>query len=90
MAQINPAGSLTNWIPILYGPNVFPDAFSDQQTGSDESDLVGTSTRASLFTSFWNGGTPNSLADGQLGFRLRLAGEKIPRASRRRRWWAWM
>lgn len=78
MAQINPAGSLTNWIPILYGPSVFPDAFSDQQTGSDESDLVGTSTRASFFTSFWNGGTPNSLADGQLGFRLRLAGEKNP------------
>jgi hypothetical protein len=77
-AQINPGDSLTNWTPVLYGPSVFPDPFSDQQTGNDESDIVGSLTRASFFTQFWNGGTTNILNDGTLGFRLRLAGEKNP------------
>lgn len=77
-AQIDPSGSLTNWTPVLYGPSVFPDPFTDQQTGSDEADIVGSLTRASFFTRFWNGGTTNILNDGTVGFRLRLAGEKSP------------
>lgn len=73
-AQIVPNSSTPNWIPIL---DPTPDPFSDQQTGSKESDIVGTQTAPSLYTAFWNGGT-SSLTDGQIAFRLRLAEEKNP------------
>jgi hypothetical protein len=78
-AQIVPTSSTTNWTAILYpaGNPTTPDPFSDQQTGSKEGDIVGTTTVPSLYTRFYNGGTP-SLTDGQLAFRLRLAEEQNP------------
>jgi hypothetical protein len=78
-AQISPTSPTTNWTPVLYPPSspTTPDPFSDQQTGSKEGDIVGTTNTASLYTRFYNGGTP-SLTDGQLAFRLRLAEEQNP------------
>jgi hypothetical protein len=78
-AQISPTSPTTNWTPVLYPPSnpTTPDPFSDQQTGSKEGDIVGTTNVASLYTRFYNGGTP-SLTDGQLAFRLRLAEEQNP------------
>jgi len=78
-AQIDPFSSTTNWNAILYpaGSPTTPDPFSDQQTGSKESDIVGTANTPSFYTKFYNAGTP-TLTDGQLAFRLRLAEEKSP------------
>ncbi|HMP82532.1 MAG TPA: PEP-CTERM sorting domain-containing protein [Verrucomicrobiota bacterium] len=78
-AQILPNSPTTLWTPVLYGANnpTIPDPASDQQTGSKESDIVGNTNHPSLFTRFYNGGTP-SLTDGQMAFRLRLAEEKNP------------
>jgi hypothetical protein len=78
-AQISPTSSTTNWNAILYpsGSPTTPDPFSDQQTGSKEGDIVGTSSTPSFYTRFYGGGTP-SLTDGQIGFRLRLAEQQNP------------
>jgi hypothetical protein len=73
-AQINTLGPITNWVPILWGD---PDPSADQQTGSSEADIVGTTTQASFYSLFYDGGTP-SLSDDLWGFRLRLAAEKNP------------
>ncbi|MEO6035606.1 MAG: hypothetical protein ABIQ35_10155, partial [Verrucomicrobiota bacterium] len=77
--QILPNSSTTNWSPLLYPPNspVTPDPASDQQGGSKEGDIVGSSTIPSFYTRFYNGGTP-TLTDGQIAFRLRLAEDKNP------------
>lgn len=74
-AQIVPSGSVTNWVPILWGD---PDPGADQQTGSSESDIVGSAAQASFYTLFSNGGTTGTTADDQWGFRFRLAAEKNP------------
>jgi hypothetical protein len=78
-AQIAPNSSTTNWTAVLYpaGSPVTPDPASDQQTGSKEGDIVGSSLIPSLYTRFYNGGTP-SLTDGQIAFRLRIAEEQNP------------
>ena len=78
-AQILPGSPTTLWTALLYGVSnpTIPDPSNDQQTGSLESDIVGNTTHASLFTAFYDGGTP-SLTDGQIAFRLRLAEEKNP------------
>ncbi|NJN06347.1 MAG: hypothetical protein HC814_08270 [Rhodobacteraceae bacterium] len=73
-AQINPMSSVTNWAPILWGD---PDPAADQQTGSSEADIVGSSLQASFYSLFSDGGTQSG-ADDQWGFRLRLAAEKNP------------
>ncbi len=76
-AQIVMNSSTEYWAAIQYPNNNIPDPFFDQQTGSYESDIVGDSNHAALYTSFYGGGTP-SLTDGQLAFRFRMAGEKNP------------
>jgi hypothetical protein len=55
-----------------------PDAFTDQQTGSSEGDIVGNLLNPSLYVSYHNGGTTNIFTDGQLGFRFRLGADKSP------------
>jgi hypothetical protein len=78
-AQIAPNSPTTTWNALLYPPGspVTPDPFSDQQTGSKESDIVGTASVASFFTRFYDGGTA-SLIDGQIAFRLRIAEQQNP------------
>jgi len=67
----------TSWHPVPYPNGNVPDPFSDQQTGSYESDIVGTSNHPALYTHFDNAKTP-SPTDGSLAFRFRMAGEKQP------------
>ncbi len=76
-AQIVMNSSTEYWAAIMYPNNNIPDPFSDQQTGSYEADMVGDVNHAAFYTTFDDGGTP-ALADGSLGFRFRLAGEKNP------------
>src|ERR1051325_170319 len=78
-AQIAPNSPTINWNAVLYSTNnpTTPDPFTDQQTGSKESDIVGTSSVASFYTRFFDAGTP-ALTDGQIAFRLRLAEEQNP------------
>jgi len=77
-AQILPSSSTAWWTPIVYGPSVYPDFFNDQQTGSSEGDIVGDLVNASLYVSYYNGGTTNLFTDGQLAFRFRLGEDKSP------------
>ena len=79
LAQIIPTSPTTLWTTILYPTNAptVPDPAGDQQTGSKEGDIVGNGLTPSLYTQFYNGGTP-SLTDGQIAFRFRLAEEKNP------------
>jgi large repetitive protein len=73
-AAIDPFNSVTNWAPILWGN---PEPGADQQTGSSEADIVGTSAQASFYSLFSNNGTSGT-TDDQWGFRLRLAAERSP------------
>src|SRR5579859_2695162 len=76
VAQINPAGPTTDWKSVSYSGN-FPDPSADQQTGSEEGDIVGNSSQPALYTQFNNSGTP-STTDGTLAFRFRLGADKSP------------
>lgn len=76
-AQISPTSPTSLWTAVLYA-NGFPDAFSDQQTGGKEADIVGNATHPSFYKLFYDGGTAANLIDGQLAFRLRLAQQENP------------
>src|SRR5438067_1916260 len=77
-AQVNPAGPTTEWKAVPYSNNtIIPDPALDQQTGSEEGDVVGNASEPALYTQFYNGGTP-SLTDGSLAFRFRLGSDKSP------------
>lgn len=69
LAQPNPNSPTTQWVPILYGNNNYPDPPNDQQTGSAESDIVGNQSEPSLYMQY------NS---GYLGFRLRVGADVNP------------
>lgn len=69
LAQTNPNAPTTQWVPVLYGNNNFPDPSGDQQTGSAESDIVGNPAEPSLYL---------QLAGGYLGFRLRVGADVNP------------
>jgi hypothetical protein len=74
---IDPAGSSTNWLAVIYPPGIQTDYFTDQQTGSKESDVVGDDFNPGFLTQFATLGGANAVT-GLLGFRLRLAEEKNP------------
>ena len=65
------------WNPITY-PGVTSDYPSDTQASSLDLDLVGDATHAAFYTRFDDNGTPLITNDGELGYRLRLAGNKPP------------
>jgi hypothetical protein len=69
VAQPNPTSPTTQWTPILYGNNNYPDPSGDQQTGSAESDIVGNQSEPSLYMQY------NSTS---LGFRLRVGADVNP------------
>jgi CRISPR-associated Cas5-like protein len=75
-AQIVPASSTTQWVPVLYS-NSFPDPPNDLQTGSQEADLIGNSTHPAFYLKYDDGGLPGS-TNGWLGFRLRLGADTGP------------
>jgi hypothetical protein len=55
-----------------------PDAFTDQQSGLSEGDIVGNLLNPSFYVSHHNGGATNTFTDGQLGFRFRFGADKSP------------
>ena len=66
----------TSWTPIVYANNS-PDPSNDQQTGSEEGDIVGNAQHPSFYTQFGDAGTL-SLTDGDLAFRIRLGADANP------------
>jgi len=77
VVSFNISDSTTTWTPITYPNNNNPDPSNDQQTGSEEGDVVGNVAHPSVYTIFANAGTP-SLTDGTLGFRIRLGADANP------------
>ena len=67
----------TGWTPVLYLNNN-PDPSSDQQTGSEEGDIVGNLAHPSVYTKFDDAGTTNNNIDGTLAFRVRLGADVSP------------
>ena len=73
-----PLLSLTNeWNPIQY-PGTTSDFAGDEQATSVDADLIGNETYAAVYSNYYDGGTASSVnnTDGELGFRVRLAGDK--------------
>jgi hypothetical protein len=70
--------STASWTPISYVNPTQADPNNDQQTGGREGDIVGDASNASFYTAFDNGGTTGNLTDGEIGFRVRLAGDASP------------
>src|ERR1700746_3782438 len=66
----------TNWTPVTYASGN-SDPSTDQQTGSEEGDIVGNTTHPAFYTAFGDAGTP-SLTDGTIGFRGRLGADANP------------
>jgi hypothetical protein len=66
----------TSWTPVTYGNNS-PDPSGDQQTGSEEGDIVGNAQHPSFYTQFGNANTP-STTDGDLAFRARVGADVSP------------
>jgi len=69
-------GPTTAWTPISY-PLLVPDFNDDEQTGSNEADVVGNDSRPALYVQFDDGGTPDP-TDGNIAFRLRLGAQQNP------------
>lgn len=69
-------GPTTAWTPISY-PLLIPDFNDDEQTGSNEADVVGNDSRPALYIQFDDGGTPDP-TDGNIAFRLRLGAQQNP------------
>jgi len=69
----------TDWTSIAYPIVTTPDDPSDQQTGIAEGDIVGNNTGdPAVLTNFDDNGTPGTLDDGYIAFRVRLADDKPP------------
>jgi hypothetical protein len=63
----------TDWTPVAY-PSLIPDYSNDQQTGLNESDIVGNPTDPALYVHFDAAGA-GSKADGIFSFRVRVSGD---------------
>ena len=73
---VDVTSSTTSWTPVLYANNN-PDPSIDQQTGSEEGDVVGNAAHPSFYTTFGDAGTP-SLTDGTIAYRIRLGADSNP------------
>lgn len=71
------SGSTTAWTPVTYANPNQSDPSNDEQANSRDLDIVGNATHPSFYTQFDGGGTP-SLIDGEIGFRIRVAGDSNP------------
>jgi len=68
----------TSWVAVPYANPANADPAADHQTGIRDADIVGDADNPSFYTAFDDGGTPGTLTDGSIGFRLRVAGDKNP------------
>jgi hypothetical protein len=73
---VDVTSATTNWTAVTYANNN-PDPSNDQQTGSEEGDVVGNAAHPSFYTAFGDAGTP-STTDGTLAFRIRLGADANP------------
>ena len=65
------------WSQISYGSSI-PDPYQDEQATAEDSDIIGNAANAAFYKAFWDGGTPGAGTDGEMGFRVRMAGDKTP------------
>jgi hypothetical protein len=72
------ASSTASWTIVQYADGPSSDAFTDQQTGDKEGDIVGNASNPSLYKMFDDNGTVNVHTDGTLSFRVRIAAEANP------------
>ncbi|HEY6166678.1 MAG TPA: MBG domain-containing protein, partial [Verrucomicrobiae bacterium] len=70
-----PGDPTTQWIAIPYPTNIVSDFITDQQTGTEESDIVGTNGLPALYTRYFGATTPTN---GTIGFRVRLGKDASP------------
>jgi Bacterial Ig domain/MBG domain (YGX type)/Putative Ig domain len=76
MAATTPSDPTTLWTPLPYAAGMVSDYITDQQTGSGEGDIVGTSNGLhAVYTAFNAGNNPTN---GTIGFRVRLAQDSSP------------
>jgi hypothetical protein len=75
-SMVDVTSPTTNWTPVTYANNN-PDPSNDQQTGSEEGDIVGNAAHPSFYTQFGDAGTP-STTDGTIAFRVRLGADVNP------------
>lgn len=76
-AMIPVLSSSDEWAVVPY-PGVTSDYPSDEQATSVDRDIVGDANHAAFYTRFDDGATPANFTDGEIGFRLRMAGDKPP------------
>jgi hypothetical protein len=73
-----PIASPTNlWRAIVY-PGTTSDFATDEQAKSIDRDLVGDADHAAFYTIFDDNGTGADPVDGEIAFRLRMAGDQPP------------
>lgn len=76
-AAITVSSSTTSWNAVSYANPALADPGGDEKANNRDIDIVGNATHAAFYTSFDNGGT-SSLVDGEIGFRIRVAGDSNP------------
>ena len=73
-----PIASPTNlWRAIVY-PGTTSDFVADEQAKSIDRDLVGDADHSAFYTRFDDNGTDADPTDGEVAFRLRMAGDQPP------------
>ncbi|HYE50348.1 MAG TPA: DUF4347 domain-containing protein, partial [Azospirillaceae bacterium] len=63
----SPLDGATGWTPVLLA-----EPTNDTQAKAADTDLIGSATRAVLYTSYSDNGTANNAADDLLSFRIRI------------------
>ncbi len=74
-AAVLPSDPTTQWTALPYPPGTISDYIEDQQTGSSESDIVGTNDLPAVYTTFIPGTSPTN---GTIGYRLRVGRDDGP------------
>jgi hypothetical protein len=70
-SMVDVTAPTTSWTAVSYGNN-YPDPSNDQQTGSEEGDIVGNALHPSAYTMYGDAGT------GTLAFRVRVGADASP------------
>jgi hypothetical protein len=70
-AQIVRSSDTSGWRAVRQGANFLTDPLNDSQTGDNEGELVGTTT-VPLMQALFVPGSPSSLVDGTIYYRIRL------------------
>lgn len=76
-AMIPVLSSSEDWAAVPY-PNTQSDFYEDEQAKSVDRDIIGDEANPAFYTRFDDGGTADNLTDGEIAFRLRMAGDKPP------------